>query len=153
MRYGILIAVAALVSTAANSQEPMTAEQVSEAAKEGVSFVSDAYIVERQAMNADLLLFDVRTEQEYALGRLPGAEWMPRGKLEFDVAKSVRDADAEIILYCRTGSRAALAKKALEAQGYTNVSAHGGFEAWSEAGGVIETDLGKLQRVSVTDKE
>lgn len=153
MKHWCLFAALVLVPVQANSETLMTAEQVSVAAKEGVSFVSDAYIVERQAANSDLLLFDVRTEQEYELGRVPGAVWMPRGKLEFDVAKSVRDANAEIILYCRTGSRAALAKKALEAQGYTNVAAHGGFESWSEAGGLVETDLGMLRRVEDTEQE
>lgn len=152
MKYGYLVAALALMSAPAHSDEPMTAEQVSASAKEGVEFVSDSYVRERQAENADLLLFDVRTKQEYDLGRLPGAVWMPRGKLEFDVAKSVREADAEIILYCKTGSRAALGKKALEAQGYTNVAAHSGFESWSEAGGVIETDLGMLRQLSTTEE-
>ena len=97
--------------------------------------------------NPDLHLIDVRTESEYALGRIPSAQWIPRGKVEFTAAKTLRDADAEIIVSCRTGSRAALVMKSLQAQGYRNVSAHGGFESWAEDGRAIETDLGQLRLV------
>lgn len=129
------------------AQEPMTLEAVSAAAKDGIDFVDNDYISARQTSNPDLLLLDVRTEHEFNLGHIPGATWMARGVVEFKIAETVRDGDTEIIIYCKTGNRAALTKKALDAQGYRNVSAHQGFETWSEAGGLLENDIGTLQLI------
>ena len=132
---------------AAHADEHMTKEEVAAAAKDGIVFVDNDYVAARQAANADLLLLDVRTQAEYGQGHIPGARWIPRGKAEFEIAETVRDAEAEIIVYCRTGSRAALVKKALDAQGYRNVEAHQGFETWAEAGRAFENELGRLQLV------
>ncbi|MGC6500826.1 MAG: rhodanese-like domain-containing protein [Henriciella sp.] len=134
---------------AAQADDLMTMEEVVEAAKAGIEFLDNDYVAARLAANPDLLLFDVRTEAEFELGRIPGAQWLPRGKAEFEVAETVREADAEIIIYCRTGSRAALVKKALDAQGYRNVSAHEGFETWSGEGRVFETGAGSVRLVVV----
>ena len=144
-----LVAAAVLATTgcAAYPDEPMTLEAVSAAAKDGIAFVDNDYISARQATNPDLLLLDVRTEREFNLGHIPGATWMARGVVEFQIARTVRDADTEIIIYCETGNRAALAKKALDAQGYRNVSAHQGFETWSGAGRPLQNEIGTLQLI------
>ena len=144
-----LVIVGLLVTTgcAVHAGEPMTLEAVSAAARDGVDFVGNDYVSARQAANPELLLLDVRTEEEFNLGHIPGATWMARGVVEFQIAKTVRDADTEIIIYCRTGNRAALAKKALDAQGYQNVRAHEGFENWSEAGRSLESDIGTFQLI------
>lgn len=139
-----VIASGAVSAQAPMTQEPMTQEEVSRAAKEGVEFAGNAYIFERRAANPDLLLIDLRSEEEFKLGHIPGAVSIPRGVAEFRIAKDVRDADAEIILYCATGNRAALVKKALDSQGYRNVSAHEGFDHWAEAGEAIENEYGRF---------
>lgn len=136
-----LFAAAGCVSYA---DEPMTVEAVSAAAKDGVTLVGNDYIQARQTQNPAVLLVDVRTEEEFNLAHIPGAKWIPRGRSEFEFAKTVRDAEAEIILYCKTGSRASLVKKALDAQGYRNVTVHQGFETWAEAGLPVENALGLL---------
>lgn len=158
MRITGFVLAAAIVSGAAAAQapmkpEPMTQEEVSRAAKEGVEFAGNAYILERRAANPDLLLIDLRSEEEFELGHIPGAVSIPRGVAEFRIAKDVRDADAEIILYCATGNRAALVKKALDSQGYRNVSAHEGFDHWAEAGESIENEYGTFTLISRAEKE
>lgn len=144
MRSILILAAIALTSCASYATEPMTVEDVVADAREGIAYVDNDYIAARQAENPDLLLIDVRTKAEFDLGHIPGATWIPRGRSEFDIAKTVRDADSEIILYCKTGSRAALVKKALDRQGYQNVSVHEGFEVWADAGRPIENELGRL---------
>ena len=136
---------------ASYAEEPMTVKEVAAAAKAGITFVENAHISARQAANPDLLLIDVRTKAEYDLAHIPGAKWIPRGKSEFEIAKTVRDANAEIIIYCRTGSRASLVKKALDKQGYRNVSAHQGFETWAEAGLPLENEIGTLTLVKAAE--
>lgn len=144
MRSILILAAIAVTGCASYAAEPMTVEEVVEDARDGIAYVDNDYVAARQAENPDLLLIDVRTKYEFDLGRIPGATWIPRGRSEFDIAKQVRDADTEIILYCRTGSRAGLVKKALDRQGYQNVSVHEGFELWAEDGRPIENELGLL---------
>ena len=85
---------------------------------------------------ADVLI-DVREADEFAAGHLPGAVHMSRGLLEFKMSASpeLASRDLQIVLYCKTSGRAALAAVQLHAMGYRNVSSiAGGFDAWIAAG-------------------
>jgi molybdopterin/thiamine biosynthesis adenylyltransferase/rhodanese-related sulfurtransferase len=80
-------------------------------------------------------LIDVREGDEWTEGYIPGATWIPRGKLELRIEDAVPERDADLVLYCAGGNRSALAAKALAQLGYTNVrSLAGGFGAWKKAG-------------------
>ena len=97
---------------------------------------------------AGAALIDVREPAEYATGHIEGAINIPRGVLEFavqatpaldnvtDPALALRDRP--IVLYCRSGGRAALAADSLQQMGFTRVvSLAGGIGAWREAGGAV----------------
>jgi rhodanese-related sulfurtransferase len=140
----VSIVVAAGVSEAG---EPMTPEAVTAAARTGITFVDNDHITARQAANPDLLLLDVRSEAEFTMGHIPGAKSIARGVIEFRLAETVRDADTEIVVYCATGSRAALVTKALMAQGYRNVSAHEGFDTWAGASLPVENAYGRFELI------
>ena len=89
------------------------------------------------AIRAADVLIDVREVDEYAAGHLPGAVHMSRGLLEFKLSGSPEFAarDLNIVLYCKTSGRAALAAVQLQAMGYLKVSSiAGGFDAWVAAG-------------------
>ena len=78
---------------------------------------------------------DVRTEKEYKRGHLPNAVHLQRGLLEFKIEKKFPDKSAKIIVYCKSGSRSALAVCTLKKMGYTNVvSLRGGWKAWVKTG-------------------
>lgn len=80
-------------------------------------------------------LVDVREDDEWARGHLPGAHHLCKGILERDVEAIIPDPGAEIVLYCGGGFRSALAADALQKMGYTRVaSMAGGWRAWTEAG-------------------
>src|SRR5690242_8620157 len=80
-------------------------------------------------------LIDVREGDEWQEGFIPGATWVPRGKLELRVEDVVSDRGADVVLYCAGGTRSALAAKSLKELGYTNVrSLAGGFKAWKDKG-------------------
>ena len=92
--------------------------------------------VEPALLDADLLI-DVREADEFALGHIPGAVHMSRGMLEFKLSGNPEFAarDLNIVLYCKTSGRAALAAVQLQAMGYRKVSSvAGGFDAWLAAG-------------------
>jgi rhodanese-related sulfurtransferase len=84
-------------------------------------------------------VIDVREDNEWAAGRIRGAEHMGRGVIERDIETRVPDKGAELILYCGGGFRSALSADNLQQMGYTNVSSMaGGWRAWKEAGAPIE---------------
>lgn len=94
------------------------------------------------------VLVDVREPAEYATGHIEGAINIPRGVLEFEIQASaeldsVTDPalaarDRPLVLYCRSGGRAALAADSLGQMGFTRVaSLAGGIGAWREGGGAV----------------
>ena len=92
-------------------------------------------------MTAATLLIDIREATEFAQGHLPGAIHISRGLLEFEILPAIEKrgdianaVDCDIVLYCGTGGRSALAAKSLDAMGFTNVrSMDGGIVGWAEA--------------------
>lgn len=86
--------------------------------------------------NANILI-DVRETDEYQAGHLAGAINIPRGILEFKLSNSQEliSRDLNIVLYCKTSGRAALAAQTMQEMGYLSVkSIMGGFDAWQAAG-------------------
>lgn len=95
--------------------------------------VTDA---EQAILEADVLV-DVREGDEFTAGHVPGAVHISRGLLEFKFSANpaLQARDLNILLYCKTSGRAALAAAALHDMGYLNVkSIAGGFDGWAAAG-------------------
>jgi len=88
-----------------------------------------------QALLNQAPVLDVREPEEYAAGMLPGAINIPRGVLEFKIGNFPAFAkDADILVYCQSGGRSALAVEALQKLGYGKAqSLAGGFKAWQES--------------------
>jgi rhodanese-related sulfurtransferase len=87
-------------------------------------------------LSADAVI-DVREGDEYAAGHLPGAINLPRGLLEFRLSgtPALERRDLNVVLYCKTSGRAALAANTMQSMGYLNVvSIAGGYDAWVQAG-------------------
>jgi len=84
-------------------------------------------------------LVDVREQDEYAAGHLPGALHLSKGVIERDIEKNMADPEAVIVCYCGGGSRSALAAESLRRMGYTSViSMAGGMRDWKAAGYPVE---------------
>jgi molybdopterin/thiamine biosynthesis adenylyltransferase/rhodanese-related sulfurtransferase len=80
-------------------------------------------------------LLDVREQDEWDEGHLPGAVHIPRGNLESRVEQTLPDRDTPVLVYCAGGSRSAFAAKTLEELGYETVwSLAGGFTDWKRNG-------------------
>jgi len=91
----------------------------------------------KQAIRDADVLLDVREADEFAAGHLPGAVHVSRGMLEFKLGGTpeLSNRDLKIVLYCKTGGRAALAARSLQEMGYLHVqSLAGGFDTWAAAG-------------------
>jgi rhodanese-related sulfurtransferase len=86
-----------------------------------------------------MVLIDVREDNEWARGHLPGAIHLGKGVIERDIERAIPDKNATLVLYCGGGYRSALAGDNLMKMGYSNViSMDGGWRAWVEAGYPIE---------------
>ena len=77
-------------------------------------------------------LVDVRTPQEYAEVRVPGAVLMPLD--QFSARLSELDKERPLYVICRSGHRSAAVCDALEPLGYDAVNVAGGTIAWIRAG-------------------
>ncbi len=92
-------------------------------------------------------VIDVREQNEYVQGYIPGARWISRGLLESKIEDAVPDRRQPVVLYCASGNRSALAARTLREMGYENVkSLAGGYVAWKRAGYPFELPI-------VLDKE
>jgi rhodanese-related sulfurtransferase len=109
-------------------------------AKSRVREVSVADTQQRMSENSEAKLIDVREDKEWDAAHAAGAIHLGKGIIERDIETTVPDKNTELILYCGGGYRSALAADALQRMGYTNVfSMAGGWKAWQEAGGKIES--------------
>jgi sulfur-carrier protein adenylyltransferase/sulfurtransferase len=89
------------------------------------------------------LFLDVREQDEWDQGIIPGALHIPRGYLESRVEGLLPDHERPIVVYCASGSRSAFAAKTLEELGYENVlNLAGGFTDWKRNGFPTELPRG-----------
>ena len=79
--------------------------------------------------NPDAILLDVRTQEEYDGGHVPGAVCFPNEDILPELPLPF-EKDAEILVYCRSGRRSAEAAEKLTGMGYANVSDFGGIQDW-----------------------
>lgn len=83
------------------------------------------------------IILDVRTEQEFAAGHIPGAILVPNETIDAKEIPQLPDKDQLIMVYCRSGNRSKQASGKLVQLGYTNIVEFGGINSWP---GEIVTD-------------
>ena len=97
---------------------------------DGVDHV-DVREAARAAEAGEVLLLDVREDEEFAAGHAPGALHVPLADLP---ARAGELPEQEVFVLCRSGGRATKAAEWLEANGYDAVVVEGGTGAWVDAG-------------------
>ncbi len=89
--------------------------------------------------NDESVYLDVREANEWNLGHVPGAIHIPRGTLEGKVEGMI-PRDRKVVVYCASGNRSALAADTMQRMGYADVaSMAGGFRAWADSGGQVDS--------------
>ena len=131
-----------------------TKQEISSEAKSKAPHISSQQLSDYLSSDESFILLDVRTEAEYLAGHIQGAQWFPRGKLEYYIQELIRDPNSRVVLYCRTGGRSALAALTLKDMGYTNVvDLDGGFKEWVASGNTFYNLHGEHRVVSYQKKE
>jgi rhodanese-related sulfurtransferase len=104
-------------------------------AKKRVKETNVADVKKRMDAGEKFILVDVREDNEWGSGHLPGAVHLSKGIIERDIEQRVPDTSTKLILYCGGGFRSALAGDNLQKMGYANVeSMDGGWRGWIQAG-------------------
>jgi molybdopterin/thiamine biosynthesis adenylyltransferase/rhodanese-related sulfurtransferase len=95
-----------------------------------------------EVLGADgVVIIDVREQDEWSAGHIPGAKFVTRGHLESRIEGAAPNRSDRVILYCASGNRSALAAKTLKEElGYEHVeSMTGGFTLWKDRGYAVDT--------------
>ena len=74
-------------------------------------------------------LLDVRSPEEFGGGHIDGAINIPIQALSGRMDE-LDDKNHEIVVYCQSGARSAMAKRLLERDGFTSVHDLGGLAQW-----------------------
>ena len=120
-------------------EQPMGLMDFVRAAKACITEITPGELLEKLKSQEDLLLVDVREHGEFEAGHIKGAQLVPRGILEAVVdpayPKHLPELTAarerQVIVYCATGGRSAMAAAVLQMMGFKNVlNLDGGFVRW-----------------------
>ncbi len=107
-----------------------SAASESEAAAGSFAMVSQEEAQELMETEEGYIILDVRTQEEFAEGHIPGAVCVPNEEIGTDPVEELPDKDQLILVYCRSGNRSKQAAQKLAAQGYTNIVEFGGINTW-----------------------
>ncbi|CCX38303.1 sulfurtransferase [Clostridium sp. CAG:1013] len=80
----------------------------------------------------EVIVLDVREQDEYDSGHIPGAVLLPVGTINEETASAViPEKDDTVLVYCRSGNRSKTASATLAGLGYTSIYEFGGINTWS----------------------
>ena len=81
--------------------------------------------------DAKCIIVDVRRQDEYETGHIPGAICIPNEEISKDKPAQLPDLEQTILVYCRSGRRSKEASQKLANMGYTNIYEFGGITEWT----------------------
>ena len=94
----------------------------------------------------DLVVLDVRRQDEYDGGHIYGAIWIPHTELEARIGELAGHEDHELIVYCRSGVRSVIASKILDSYNFTRVY---NMLGESKHGNLLDTPSGSEQYMTL----
>ena len=99
---------------------------------QGAVYVNITAEEAKQIMDTEegYIILDVREQDEYDAGHIPGAILIPHTEIEARAEEVLTDKDQLILVYCRSGRRSKIAAEALVELGYTNIKEFGGIIDW-----------------------
>ena len=106
----------------------------------------------REQLASGALVIDVRQDEEWATGHIPGARHVPKSHLESRIEGVAPDKAQPVLLYCASGQRSAWAARTLiEDLGYDHVeSMTGGFTLWKDRG--YDVDVPRFMSAEQRDR-
>ena len=134
----ILTGLLTLALTAFACQTAPDAGEATEAQQPGSAVardISDAELLTLMANRPDLLLIDVRTDQAWEQGHIPGAAFLDFLEDDFEERAFALPKDRPIAVYCAAGGRSEDAMIKMKKAGFRELyNLRGGFYGWEDAG-------------------
>ena len=90
-------------------------------------FATQKEAIVYQTFADNVQVIDVRSDEEFSTGHLPQALHIPHTTILEGKGFADLDKTKPVVVYCRSGGRAQLAKDYLDAQGFTDVTNAGGI--------------------------
>lgn len=124
-------------------EQPVGLMDFVRAAKSCITEIAPKELLDKLQKNEDMLLLDVREHGEYENGHIKGAHLVPRGIIEAaadpsypkHVPELAAARDRQVVVYCATSGRSAMACAVLQMMGFKNViNLDGGYARWVEDG-------------------
>ena len=89
------------------------------------------------AGRSDVVILDVREQDEWNAGHIPGALFIPMSEIQARTSEVPKDK--LVIVQCRSGNRSSQVTDYLQQQGFSNVrNLAGGLNGWQAAGLPVE---------------
>lgn len=145
MNVKIMVMVAGLMMGSSLIAGQVEADKLVSAAKQEAGEMAPKELKGLIDGQKNVIVMDVREENQRAEGEIYATTTIAitRGNLEFEVLNKLKDKNAVIVTYCRSGGRGALAAQTLKKLGYVNATnLKGGLKGWAQEGYPIETGLG-----------
>ena len=120
MKIFLLLLTLGLLLTACGSAEPENSYEM----------ITPQQAKQIMDSREDIVILDVRTQEEYGEKHIPGAVLLPLDDVEQKAHVVLPEKDQTILVYCRSGRRSKLAAEALVKLGYTNIREFGGIIHW-----------------------
>jgi len=120
-------------------EQPMGLMDFVRAAKSCIKEIPPQTLLDKLNAKEDLLLLDVREHGEFEAGHIKGAHLVPRGILEAaadpaypkHLPELAAAHDRQVVVYCATSGRSAMAAAVLQMMGFKNVlNMEGGYTRW-----------------------
>ena len=124
---GLMLAAVAVVITVAMASCQTVNNNVAPVGYQRISAAEAMVMMDRYD---ELIILDVRTEEEFSEGHIPGAILIPDYELAERAETELPNKDQLILVYCRSGRRSKTAAEMLVGMGYTNVKDFGGIIDW-----------------------
>lgn len=128
-----MITITLLTVTACSSSNSKKDNSIDHPSSEQTAILEEISAEDAMEMmeNEDnVLILDVRTEEEFSEGHIKGAVLIPDYEITEKAEELIKDKSTTILIYCRSGRRSALAAKSLSDLGYTAIYDFGGIIDW-----------------------
>ncbi|MBR1675387.1 MAG: rhodanese-like domain-containing protein [Eubacterium sp.] len=133
----ILLVVFAMCLTACGKKQSDSGEADVDSSGRSYVQIDQETAKEMMMREDDHVIVDVRRQDEYDAGHIPGAILIPNESIDKEQPDELPDLNQIILVYCRSGNRSKQASQKLADMGYTNVYEFGGINTWD---GEIVTD-------------
>jgi len=135
----LAVAALTLLGAFAHAEAPPAAPSAT-AAADAAPRISQADLLARlDRKDPTVVVLDVRTATEYAAGHVPGARNLSHDELAGRLGELDALRDKDVVLYCRSGRRTALAEDVLRKAGFTRLlHLDGDFLAWQAENRPVE---------------